>query len=407
MILQLKTELNTFTSLRLSKLSLKLTLGLIISILSISTNEVCAQTDQKWPLWRTLDQGDYSIGFKVINATTKDKNGKDRVVRIAMWYPAQPDQDAPLMKFKDYLEVQPENIPNPAFEAYMNQQDRESLSKQYFDSEADARQESLMNAIVPIQANAPAADGSFPLVVHSLGRNGNQFQHTILWEYLASHGYVVVSIGQYGKNLKDPNMAFKYKDLAYHYRDMQESISWLDQLPFIDTKRVGLLGHSSGAILSLWLASKDQRVKAVVGLDGSMNREENQKVYLKGICKENLAVPVLNICRWPHDEYYGNWTEQFQGPITRIGFERAIHFDFQNWPAYQAFADGQEPSSLTFRSLKEAETVFVSTAKFTKLYLDAYIKDDESAKLGMDNTELIEGTSNGQASLTLYPASKN
>ena len=56
--------------------------------------------------------------------------------------------------------------------------------------------------------NAEISEGKFPLVIHSLGRNGNLFQHTILWEYLASHGFVIATIGQYGKDLENPWMEF-------------------------------------------------------------------------------------------------------------------------------------------------------------------------------------------------------
>lgn len=380
---------------------------LIMGLLHGITNETLAQTNQDWPLWRSLVQGEYSVGFKIINASVADDNVQSRIVRIAMWYPAPSNNEVDRMEFKDYLEIQPDTIPDPAFEAWMNQRDRESLSRQFFDTEAESRQAALMRAPIPIQVHAPNEDGAFPLIVHSLGRNGNQFQHTILWEYLASHGYVVVSIGQYGKNQRDPTMAFSYKDLSYQLRDMQRSIAWLDQLSFVDTRKIGLLGHSSGAVVSLWLASRDIRVQAVVGLDGSMNRAENQKVLHKGMVEENRAIPILNICRWPHEEYFDDWTDLFQGEMTRVGYERAIHFDFQNWPAYQAFAGGQEPSSLTFRSLDEAETVFVSTTKITKLFLDAHIKSDAVAKKEIRNPESIRALSKGQASLNVYPVIKH
>ena len=375
-------------------------LVLFILIFGIS-KQGQSQEYEDWPLWRSLKQGKYAIGFKLVNATVAGAGTDNRIIRLALWYPVKPGSIQDTMIFKNYLDVIPDTILDPSFETWMSQRDQESLSRQFFDDQAESRQAALMTAPIPIQVNAPNADGKFPLVIHSLGRNGNQFQHTILWEFLASHGYAVVSVGQYGKNKRNPTMAFSFKDLSIQLKDMEHSISWLDQLSYIDTKRIGLLGHSSGAIISLWLASTDPRIYAVVGLDGSMNRPENQRVFRKGISNKNLVVPILNICRWPHPEYYDEWTKQFQGNISRVGYERGIHFDFQNWPAYQAFAGGQEPTSMKIRSLDEAETLFVSTARIAKLFMDANLKLDPDAQRAIHNPKVIEVLSNKQATLTI------
>lgn len=376
-----------------------------LALCMASVAEVHAQTgllDEARPLWHSLEAGSHGIGFRLLNVVD-EFDGSDRVVRLAMWYPAEPSPEASRMRFADYLEVAPDAVPDQDLEAWMSQRDRESLSRQFFNPDSVAQQAALMAAPVPIGVDAPVAEGAFPLVLHSLGRNGNQYQHTILWEYLASHGYVVVSVAQFGKDLGDPTMAFSVRDLSYQLRDMEAAIAAMERLSFVDARQIAVLGHSSGAIVALWLAAGEPRVRAVVGLDGSVNRSENHRVFKGGLEGREVGAPFLNICRWPHDEYYGKFAEHLSGAITRVGFERAIHFDFQNWPAYQAFAGGTEPSSMAVRTVEEAKTVFVSTAAITRLFLDAQIKSDRTASATLRDAERIRELSRGQASLTLDP----
>ena len=373
----------------------------IISLLLLCAGLQAQETDASRPLWRTLQPGPHAVGYRLLYNSDGAPSQNDRVVRIALWYPAQTKSGSEPMVFGDYLKIQPEMNPDPELERWMRARDTESLGRQFFDDKADSHQAALMAAPIPVMARAQVAEGSFPLIVHSLGRNGHQFQHTILWEYLASHGYAVVSVAQYGKNLKDPTMAFSVKDLAYQLQDMEQAVANLVQMPFIDGERIGLLGHSSGAVVALWHTAVESRVKAVVGLDGSVNRLENQKVLRGGLKDKRITKPFLNICRWPHDEYYDGWTPFLTEEITRVGYARAIHFDFQNWPAYQAFAGATEPSSMAIRPVSEAETVFVSTAQFTRLFLDAHLKSDPDAAATIRNAAQIASISQGLATLHL------
>src|SRR5207248_8863568 len=51
---------------------------------------------------------------------------------------------------------------------------------------------------------------------------------------------------------------------------LSDAVTWVAQQPCIDAERIGLLGVSLGAFLSLSLASVDVRIVAVVDLFGGM-----------------------------------------------------------------------------------------------------------------------------------------
>ncbi len=351
------------------------------------------------PLWHGLRPGPHRVGVRVLNLVEPSLRSSDRrVVRVVLWYPAVAGSE-PVIPLGAYLDLKPDTVPDPSIEAWLTGRDRESLGRQFFDADAPARHRALLQAPTAAVAGARAAEGRFPLVLHSLGRNGGQFQHTVLWEYLASHGFAVASVAQFGRDVARPAMDFSFEDLAIQRDDMRRALEALSRLPAIDSTRVGAIGHSSGAIIALWLAAGRPRIGAVVGLDGSINPIEGRDLYRRGLAGRVVTAPLLNICRWPHDEYVEYASRQHRGQLLRIGYQRAVHFDFQNWPAYLAFANSTEPSSARFRTVAEARRVFESTAEFTRLFLQAHLSHDPSAQATVTSAERVAELSSGLATL--------
>ncbi len=147
------------------------------------------------------------------------------------------------------------------------------------------------------------------------------------------------------------------------------------------------------------MAAANPNIRAVVGLDGSINRIEGRDIFTRGLAGHTVSAPFLNICRWPHDEYVEYISRYLRAPLVRIGYVRAVHFDFQNWPAYLAFANSSEPSSDKIRSVEEAKHVFESTAAFTRLFLEAHLMNDEAASAAVANPGRVAELSSGLATV--------
>lgn len=121
----------------------------------------------------------------------------------------------------------------------------------------------------------PAAQhGPFPLVVFSHGQAAVRWQSTYLTVFLASHGYVVASPDHEGGTLYDVvrNQLTAPTD-GYEKRpqDVTYLVNRLSRLPegdplktLIDINRLGVCGHSFGALTTLKVAALDKRVKAIV-----------------------------------------------------------------------------------------------------------------------------------------------
>lgn len=119
-----------------------------------------------------------------------------------------------------------------------------------------------------------ATHGPFPLVIFSHGQAAIRWQSTYLTVFLASHGYVVASPDHEGGTLYDVvrgQLSAVTDGLEKRPQDVTYVVSRLGRLPegdplkpLIDLTRLGVCGHSFGALTSLRVAVLDKRVKAIV-----------------------------------------------------------------------------------------------------------------------------------------------
>jgi predicted dienelactone hydrolase len=143
---------------------------------------------------------------------------------------------------------------------------------------------------------APAlrAPGRRPVIVFSHGNDGHRAEATIVVQELASHGYVVVTVGHThdgfsefpGGRLSVPaDRSFTPWDSTRDVRFVLDRIEDLAAgrnpdagrraLPAglgaaLDPRRIGMFGWSKGATATALVMTQDRRVRAGLGLDGPM-----------------------------------------------------------------------------------------------------------------------------------------
>lgn len=92
------------------------------------------------------------------------------------------------------------------------------------------------------------------------------YENVPLFENIASHGYVVVSITSVGRY--PGNMTTKYPDVLEQVKDAEFAVNVLKE-KHTDTSRIGVIGYSYGGLAAAILAMRNKFVKAVLSLDGS------------------------------------------------------------------------------------------------------------------------------------------
>ena len=92
--------------------------------------------------------------------------------------------------------------------------------------------------------NGVSADNKAPAIVVAHGWWNNKEMQDANYVELARRGYVVLSIDMYGHGDSD---YLKYSDLAANGTGMYDGVKLLADLPYVDTSKIGVSGHSNGA----------------------------------------------------------------------------------------------------------------------------------------------------------------
>ena len=147
-----------------------------------------------------------------------------------------------------------------------------------------------------VHSGAPPARGGgpFPVVLLAHGHSGEPMDYIIdIFEWV-SRGYVVVGTEFPLSNRRSPGGA-TYLDMANQPADLSYALtrvlaentdpsSWLHGV--IDARRVGAIGHSSGARTVLALVAntccRDHRITAAIILAGEMSNWHKGRFYTSG-----------------------------------------------------------------------------------------------------------------------------
>jgi hypothetical protein len=163
-------------------------------------------------------------------------------------------------------------------------------------------------------------DRKFPVIISLPGRGNVRQQNTILYEALASHGYVVITMDQpyvtnFVKFLDGTKINLTFKDVwnlprdrDYRYAYDDEIIaSAIKDIDFVlehfqdfgnisssfDAKNIILMGHSIGANIAQIKGFADKRIKAIVDIDSKIT--ERAVFGRIGVHPNPEAKPVLFI----------------------------------------------------------------------------------------------------------------
>lgn len=214
--------------------------------------------------------GPYPTGVTTLvlvdHARTDSNTKGPRTLLTDIWYPAADDQrGGPVNKFSDF---------------YMRGQipKLDEMLKKFFKdgiAEVDKR---FKNSSV---RDARIRDGRFPLIVFSHGNGGIRAQNTFWCDYLASHGYIIMSADHTG------NCAATVVDgkvIPYNVGQMMVSAGerpkdvgfMIDQMTKfaagddsrfcgrVDLEKIGVAGHSFGGFTSAAIIETDPRVDAII-----------------------------------------------------------------------------------------------------------------------------------------------
>jgi hypothetical protein len=251
-------------------------------VVSLSSGPASAQDSL---LWGSLKPGPHAVGYRnlyqldhtrqydpqFVTDPTKLPEHKPRPIYICVWYPAQ-KTDARPMEYRQYLDVSSDDARIARFMKRLARHVVNVVSDTTVGTEPANRTPAETAAFERLLAtktfavkDARPAEGRFPVVLNHAGLNGVSDDNSVLFELLASHGYVVLSSAYQNYYAEGVGIS---SDLHTSFRDLEFLSRYARGLPFADADRLGAMGHSWGAIAVLhWAALPDSPLRAFVTLD--------------------------------------------------------------------------------------------------------------------------------------------
>ncbi|WP_299366674.1 dienelactone hydrolase family protein [Winogradskyella sp.] len=258
-----------------------------------------------------LEFGKYHIGYKVIHIydhsrsyfSKYDYYGNrteypiGRPIQISIWYPSQKSKKSYSVLYQDYLghtsseidfEKNTEKDRKTTIDTFINSIDGKSKQEQL---------KELLSSKTHAHFNGQELNIEFPIILYAPPMNTSAIDNSIICEFLASKGYVVLSTmskGEYTqlhqRTIRSVNV--QAEDLGFLLDYAQNNYA---------TDKVGVFGFSLGGLANIIFASKNKSVDATVSLDGSimskgwLNDFKNSELYAPKAFTSNLLFIGKNL----------------------------------------------------------------------------------------------------------------
>ena len=240
--------------------------------------------------------GAHSIGFRTIEQSDPSRTykGRARPIQTAIWYPAQ--QGGQPIRYDDYLQLlgwDDDFARTPAERDKVLADWLKIVTGNKPAAELAAERRDPRWAV----RDARALPGKFPVVIYSPSLSSNVFENAEMMEFLASHGYLVIAspaLGIEGRTQK--------ADLAHaeaQAADIRFLVDYVQTLPQADASRIAVAGFSWGGMANVLAAAQDNRIKALISLDGSVRYAHAMLSPVPYLKPAALKTPLLYLAQRP------------------------------------------------------------------------------------------------------------
>ena len=351
-----------------------------------------AQNPQRFQF--TEKPGPHAVGLKVVQQydysrtwrSTVDELGQPykgeraRPLQTLIWYPAAKTGKATTMTVRDYEML---SLTEIDFEKEVTPADLGDQDK--------GRKDTFDDHLLSVR-DAPVESGRFPVVIYAPSFSNVSWENADLCEYLASFGYVVVASPDMGATTR--GMTGDLPGIEAQSRDISFLIGYASTLSDTDMSEVAVGGFSWGGISNFFAASRDNRIKALFALDGSMR-------YFPGLIKQSgyarpdqMKIPLLFFTQGDisleEQEHQLNDPERMSGhsalnawthgDLITVRMLGLTHGEFSSmFQRDEEFWKGSEKHMKADYTRADGITGYAWVARYTEHFLDAYLKHDANA----------------------------
>jgi pimeloyl-ACP methyl ester carboxylesterase len=314
---------------------------------------------------------------------------RTRPMQMLLWYPAV--RGGQPVIYRDYMDTMATEV-----EFTRSPADVGKATQREIDRFARARRPALLRDVMrPMAAvrDARPANGKFPVVIYAPSFSASAMENADLCEYLASQGYVVLSSASLGPRTR--SMSADLEGLEAQAGDIAYLIGYANTLPQADIARVAVVGFSWGGLANVLAAAKDDRIQAIVSLDGSVGSMrqfvDGGKDAAKYVTPARVAIPMLFVGRRPPtveelnraevDSRYSFLNEMKYSDVRIVTLLPMKHMDFSSY----AMRVSQEDQFGDY-TRDEIALAHSWAMRYTRHFLDAYLKKDPNGLVFLGNS---------------------
>ncbi|MFS2001988.1 dienelactone hydrolase family protein [Duganella sp. CT11-25] len=314
-------------------------------------------------------------------------------MQILVWYPAQKSGEA--VTFRDYLSL-------AASEADFTRTPEQvrRITDEFIADRIEQMPQAARVVAQPMWAvrDAPARQGRYPVVIYAPGASAPAAENPDLCEYLASQGYLVIASPSQGARTRA--MTIDLDGLETQAADIGYLISYAASLAQADMDKIAVAGFSWGGLANVFAATRDDRIKALISLDGSVRYfpelVDGGKDAARHVNAAQLPVPMLYVSRRPSSveelNRKGNGTSF--SLLNRMTYADVLVVTMQPMAHTDFAADGLRlapDSDFDEYTRAEVATAYGWMAQYVHRFLDAYLKDDTAARDFVANKPVRNG----------------
>jgi dienelactone hydrolase len=361
-------------------------------------------------LWGTLVPGPHPVGFarswqldharryapefRAEGAALGPAPDCPRPILISLWYPARASAAAP-MRYRDYLEIGSDDPAIAPFARRLDAFTRQTIAEEVLEERPakidDAEAAGIkrwLDATTCAVKDAPVAQGKFPLIVAHPGLGGTFEDNSVFYEYMASHGYVVIVSAYQSEDASFLNIDW---DLDRSIKEMDFLIRYAKARPGFNLGAIGAIGHSYGAQAVLaWRAENNSPLGAVVSLDSTVEYNDADDpgyapLKARFASPERLAGPIMAYAsKDEKPQFLPHWRHLKFTHLYTAAVPYMEHSDFVSQGAARfAFLPGRKTPPEKAAAIRAGyDRVCLNTRRF----FDAYLKGDRDAELFLKQT---------------------
>jgi dienelactone hydrolase len=212
-----------------------------------------------------------------------------REIPVSVWYPALAEiSTGSSMLVLDYMQIlkeeeEWENLPN------------EHILNWFYYPNTEENQNHLKEK-VRATLGAKELAGSFPTVIYAPSYQASSIENFVLCEYLASHGFIVISSPSRGAE----NRFFEggtAKDMEAQARDIEFLIKESLKLENVDKNKIATMGFSFGGLSNILAQVRNGMINANVSLDGSVRYQYPTLQKSPFFSIEKVNVPFIHMAQ--------------------------------------------------------------------------------------------------------------